>query len=104
MVDLSFEFTGKCWLWQAEKGAWHFVNLPEDKAEEIKFFNENLHGKTRGWGAVRVQVTIGKTTWETSIFPHSKSKTYILPIKAEVRKRENISVGDMVRVTLKINV
>jgi len=63
MVDLSFTFTGGCWLWQAENQvSWHFVTLPQDKSEEIKFFNENLHGKKRGWGAVRVRVTIGKTT------------------------------------------
>ncbi|MEQ1488559.1 MAG: DUF1905 domain-containing protein [Methylotenera sp.] len=104
MVDLSFTFTGECWLWQTTATAWHFITLPEDKSEEIKFFNENLHGKTRGWGAVRVQVTVGKTIWETSIFPYAKSKAYILPIKAEVRKKEKILAGDVVEVTLKINV
>ena len=34
MIDLSFTFTDKCWLWQG-KGAWHFITLPEDKSEEI---------------------------------------------------------------------
>jgi dihydrofolate reductase len=104
MVDLSFTFSGECWLWQTTASAWHFITLPEDKSEEIKFFNENLHGKTRGWGAVRVQVIVGKSTWETSIFPYAKSKAYILPIKAEVRKKEKILAGDVVEVTLKINV
>ncbi len=51
MVDLSFAFTGKCWIWQG-KGAWYFVTLPKDKSEEIKFFSENYHGKRRGWGSV----------------------------------------------------
>ncbi|HNZ56651.1 MAG TPA: DUF1905 domain-containing protein [Methylophilaceae bacterium] len=105
MVDLSFTFTGECWLWQAENQvSWHFVTLPQDKSEEIKFFNENLHGKRRGWGAVRVQVTIGKTTWETSMFPYAKTQCYILPIKAEVRKKENIFVGKMLELGLAINV
>jgi hypothetical protein len=108
MVDLSFTFTGECWLWQTTASAWHFITLPEDQSEEIKFFNQNLHGnltgKTRGWGAVRVQVTVGKTSWETSIFPYAKSKAYILPIKVEVRKKEKIAAGDMVQVALKINV
>ncbi len=102
MLDLSFTFTGKCWLWQG-KGAWHFITLPKDKSEEIKFFNENLQGKRRGWGAVRVLVTIGNTTWQTSIFPHSKADAYILPIKAEVRKKEKIAASDSVKVTLEIS-
>lgn len=102
MVDLSFTFTGECWLWQG-KGAWYFITLPTDKSEEIKFFSEGFHGKKRGWGAVRVQVTIGKTTWETSIFPSTKSKAYILPIKAGVRKKEAIAAGDAVQVALKVN-
>lgn len=107
MVDLSFTFKGECWLWHAQNQvSWHFITLPQDKSEEIKFFNENLHrafiGKKRGWGAVRVEVTIGKTTWQTSIFPYAKTKAYILPIKAEVRKKEKIAVGDSVHVSLKI--
>jgi hypothetical protein len=103
MLDLSFTFTDKCWLWQG-KGAWHFITLPKDKSEEIKFFNENMHDKLRGWGAVRVQVTIGETTWETSIFPAARYNAYILPIKAEVRKKEKITVGNRVKVKLKINI
>ncbi len=104
MVDLSFQFAGECRLWQAEKAAWHFINLPKEQSEEIKFFNENLHDKKRGWGAVRVEVTIGDTTWHTSIFPLAKENIYMLPIKAEVRKKENIIAGDIVQVNLAITV
>lgn len=90
-------------MWQG-KGAWHFVTLPKDKSEEIKFFSENLHGKRRGWGAVRVLVTIGHTTWQTSIFPHSKADAYILPIKSDVRKKEKIAPDDTIKVTLEISI
>ena len=103
MIDLSFSFSAKCWLWQSTATAWHFITLPEDKSEEIKFFSEN-NSKRRGWGAVRVQATIGATTWQTSIFPHSQSKAYILPVKADVRKKENILADNMVEVQLKIEV
>lgn len=104
MLDLSFSFIGKCWLWQSSATAWYFITFPEDKSEEIKFFNENMHEKRRGWGAVRVLVTIGNTSWETSIFPAAKYNAYILPVKAEVRKKENITVGGEVKVKLKINI
>lgn len=105
MIDLSFSFTAECWLWQnGTATAWHFITLPQDKSEEIKFFDENMHEKRRGWGAVRVLVTIGKTSWQTSIFPTSKLQAYILPVKADVRKKEKILVGNQVKVQLKIEV
>ena len=103
MIDLSFSFKGKCWLWQG-KSAWHFISLPQDKSEEIMFFNESMHHKKRGWGAVRVKVTIGDTSWETSIFPHKAEKAYILPIKADVRKKENLQAGNEIFVKLEIDV
>ena len=104
MIDLSFSFSAPCWRWQSTATAWHFITLPEDKSEEIKFFSENVHGKRRGWGAVRVQATIGETTWQTSIFPQFKTKIYILPVKADVRKKEKILADNMVEVRLKIEV
>lgn len=104
MVDLSFNFQGECWLWAGEKAAWHFIRLPQEKSAEIKFFNENLHEKKRGWGAVRVEVTIGKTTWQTSIFPDAKSGSYLLPTKSSVRKAEGFAAGDLVEVQLHIEV
>ncbi len=104
MIDINFSFRGQCWLWQSESAAWHFIHLPVDKSEEIKFFNESLAIKKRGWGAVRVQVTIGETVWETSIFPHKESNTYILPIKSGVRKAEGIKAGDEVAVHVKIDI
>ncbi|MFM9835915.1 MAG: DUF1905 domain-containing protein [Methylophilaceae bacterium] len=104
MIDLSFTFTSECWLWHGGKAAWHFITLPKVASEEIKFFDENMHEKRRGWGAVRVLVTIGNTTWETSIFPSSELKAYMLPVKEDVRKKEKILVGNKVEVKLKIEV
>ena len=115
MIDLSFSFAGECWLWQAEKAAWHFVTMPKKMSEEIEievpssddskisFFNENISVKKRGWGSVRVKATIGETTWETSLFPQAKEGTFILPIKADVRKKEKIVVGSEVHVSLVVN-
>lgn len=103
MIDLSFSFAGECWLWQAEKAAWHFVTMPKKMSEEISFFNENVSVKKRGWGSVRVKATIGETTWETSLFPQAKEGTFILPIKADVRKKEKIVVGSEVHVSLVVN-
>jgi Domain of unknown function (DUF1905) len=105
MLELAFTFTEKCWLWTAENQvSWHFVNVPKNHSEEIKFFTENHFGKRRGWGSVRVTVTIGSSEWKTSIFPSKSLDAYLLPIKADVRKKEKILVDNMVEVTLNIKV
>jgi len=47
-----------------------------------------------------VRVQIGKTEFTTSLFP--KDELYIVPIKASVRKAENLEEGDKVKVWLEI--
>ena len=80
--------------------AWHFVTVDADVAVRIR---EERAGAPRvGWGSIPVSVTVGSTTWKTSIFPDKKSGSYLLPMKAEVRKREGISGGDSVSVQLSI--
>lgn len=86
------------WLWQGEQGAWHFLTIDDDAAiAEIK-----LHtlGERRGFGAVKVAARIGTTRWTTSIFPSTSSGGYILPVKADVRRREALGEGDIVDVEI----
>jgi hypothetical protein len=51
---------------------------------------------------VRVRVTVGGSTWATSIFPGSGGGTYALPIKRAVRKAEALEVGDIATVTVEL--
>jgi len=48
---------------------------------------------------VRVAAKINGVSWRTSIFPQ-KDGGYILPLKADVRRRAGIVAGDEVDVTL----
>ncbi len=97
-TDLHFEFEAMLWLYQG-KAAWHFITLPAELSEQIRFFTS---GNKTAWGSVRVSVTIGDTKWNTSIFPDSKLGSYGLPVKAAVRKAQNIQVGDVVSVRLDV--
>ena len=54
-----------------------------------------------GFGSVRVEVTIGEVRWRTSVFPQ-KAGGYILPVKADVRRRAGIAAGDEVSFELDI--
>lgn len=102
MLELAFTFTEPCWLWQSDKAAWHFVTVPKNYSEEIKFFSENHCGKRKGWGAVRVTAHIGDCEWKTSIFPSKTHEAYILPIKQAIRKQAQIGTGQTVTVSLNI--
>lgn len=76
---------------------WRFLVLPQKEGKEIK----ETYGKSaRGWGSLPVSVTVGKTVWETSIFPDRKSGTYLLPLKAKIRKAEHIEDSTMVSFVL----
>ncbi|MCA9389939.1 DUF1905 domain-containing protein [candidate division WWE3 bacterium] len=95
---MTYRFDSEVWLYPGN-AAWHFATVPQEVSEEIK----NMHGHmSRGFGSIRVTVTIGVTTWQTSIFPDKKSGTYLLPLKAEVRKLEGLSVGDDITLNLEI--
>lgn len=78
-------------------GNWTFVSLPKKDAEVIK---KSYGAHSRGWGSLRVEVQSGKSKWKTSIFPDKRSSTYILPVKADIRRCEEINVGDKIKVSL----
>jgi hypothetical protein len=97
---VNVEFDAELWIWQARReDGWTFVSLPEDESEEIRAM---VGPSKRGFGAVRVRVMVGATTWRTSIFPGGGDGPYVLPIKGAVRKAENVTAGDTVHVRLEV--
>jgi hypothetical protein len=78
---------------------WRFLLLPKKDGQEIK---EKYGRHARGWGSLPVSATIGKTTWDTSIFPDKRSGSYLLPLKAKVRKAEKISDDSKVTFTIRL--
>ena len=91
--------TAPIWLWSDGQGSWHFLTVPEDQSVEIRA--HSLGNGRRGFGSVRVEATINGITWRTSVFPQ-KAGGYILPVKAEVRRRAGIGAGDEVTVELEL--
>jgi hypothetical protein len=90
---MSLGFQAELWRYDGD-AAWYFLTLPADEAEEVRQVSAHTR---RGFGSVRVEATVGTTTWRTSVFPDKASGGYLLPVKAEVRKRERIDAGDTVR-------
>ncbi|CAM3591493.1 DUF1905 domain-containing protein [Kibdelosporangium persicum] len=99
LPGMGFLFDAELWMWDARRGdSWTFVSLPVDVSEEIRDMST---GPRRGFGSVRVRVTVGGSTWQTSIFP-SKEGHYVLPVKRAVRKSEGLDVGDKATVDLDV--
>ena len=92
--------TATLWRWSGEGGNWHFLTIPEGLSGEFRA-QSLLRGRRGGFGSVRVEARIGGVTWRTSVFPQ-KSGGFILPVKADVRHRADIGVGDEVDLTLEI--
>jgi hypothetical protein len=97
---VEYSFDAQLWNWDARRiDTWMFVSLPAEASEEIR---ELTAGPRRGFGAVRVRVTIGRTSWLTSIFPDSASGCYMLPVKKAVRAAEDLEDGDTTAVTVEL--
>jgi hypothetical protein len=93
----AFEAT----LWRAPgKAAWCFLTLPEAVATRVRNLTQGLRNP---FGSLRVVARIGQTEWTTSLFADTKTNSYLLPVKADVRRQEGLSAGDKVRVEVAIN-
>lgn len=94
----TFRFDAELWEWTS-RTSWFFLSLPEPEADEI---DDRFGGAAAGFGSLPVEVTIGETTWRTSIFPSKTEATYVLPVKKSVRKAEGIDVGTTAHVELTV--
>ena len=47
-------------------------------------------------------MVLGGQVWRTSIFPDSKSGTYVLPVKKEIRRKAGVGEGDRVEIDLSV--
>ncbi|WAC68254.1 DUF1905 domain-containing protein [Microbacterium sp. SL75] len=93
---MRVRFEGDVFRWEARSDSdWYFVALPPELSAEIR----ETQTYRRGFGGVRVDATIGATTFRTSIFPQAGG-VYVLPLKRAVRDAEAIDPGSFVRVDL----
>jgi hypothetical protein len=74
-----------------------YARIPEPVGAEIAAVKR---AASYGWGVIPVRATISGVSFETSLFP--KDGTYLLPLKAAVRRRIGVTVGDEVEVEMGI--
>lgn len=96
----GWEFEAELWRWQSNGGtAWIFVTLPQDVADEI---DDAAPEPRAGFGSIKVDVAIGEVRWQTSLFPSTEHESFILPLKAPVRRKAGVDVGDSARFALSL--
>jgi hypothetical protein len=93
---MNMTFDGEIWYWRGP-APWYFVTVPAKECRELKAISGVV---TYGWGMIPVKVRIGKSEWKTSLWP--KDDSYIVPIKASVRKAEKLEEGGTVTIQLEI--
>lgn len=96
--------TGRLWRWTggANNGTWHFLTIDGAAAEALSgtAVMRRLEGTARGFGSLKVKARIGDTGFATSVFPSSSDGGWLLPVKASVRRAEDLAEGDEVEVSL----
>jgi hypothetical protein len=82
-----------------------YLRVTDAAAEAIvahRFERQLELGKRRGFGSVKVTVTLSASRWQTSLFPN-KDGSWLLPIKKPVRVAEALLDGDEVEVVLELH-
>ncbi len=90
----NFKIQAKLWRWPGDIG-WYFINVDKKISAQIR----KMYPK----GFVKITAHVGKTSWDTSLFPHKESQAYLLSIKSQVRKKEDLFEGDTINIDFKIN-
>lgn len=95
---IPYSFTAKVWQHNST-GGWYFVSLPKEMAKEIR---SQLKCQEEGWGRLKAKAELKTIQWETAIWFDTKADTYILPLKADIRKKGNIRLHDSLEITVYI--
>lgn len=98
MDDELFTFTAPVWRWSPD-GNWFFMTLPLDLSEEL---TARYGYRRRAWASLPVEVTIGGSTWQTSLFNDKARGGYLLPLKVAVRKAEGLVEDVVADVVLRV--
>ena len=95
---MELEVRGEVFYWRGP-APFHFVTVPEEPSAALEAMSSEV---SYGWGVIPVGARIGRTAFQTSLFP--REDLYLLPIKAAVRRAEGIALGDVVAATLTVDI
>jgi len=95
LLSMRVNFAADLELGQQGHASYLFVNVPEDASDEL----EDLSVQRGGFASIKVDATIGSSTWRTSVFPSKDG--FILLVSRKLAEAESLDVGEPVQVTLR---
>jgi hypothetical protein len=92
----EWRFTAPVIEWRGP-APFYYARIPETVGVEIAAIKRIA---SYGWGVIPVEATIAGVSFTTSLFP--RDGTYLLPLKAAVRKLIGVTVDDEIEVAMAI--
>lgn len=83
----AYEFEAEVELYPVDKG-WHLVRVPGEVSKPLEVLADR--------GLIAVDVTVGGSTWKTSLLPYGDGSHFI-PLPAKIRQKEGIALGDIIK-------
>ena len=93
---VRFNFEAEVIYWRGPS-PFFFAPVPEPLVAELKSVARAV---TYGWGMVPVEAKIGGVAFTTSLFP--KDETYLLPLKVAVRRKAEVTAGDVIAIEMTV--
>lgn len=90
-----FVVKAKVWRFPG-MGGWHFVYVDKEVGDTAV---QRAKGKKFRNGLIPIWATVGETTWRTALLPYKKEDTYLIALKADVRRKEGVFEGDAVKIS-----
>ena len=76
-------------------GGWYFAAVPKKYTDELK-------KKRIVWGKYPITAKVGNMQWKTKLML-KKGGDFFVALRADIRKKEAIAIGDRVTVSFTLN-
>lgn len=96
LSGIPYRFSATPWKYQGP-ASWYFVSLPQDMSIEIRSL---FRAQEAGWGRLPVRAQIMEHSWTTAIWFDTRQNTYLLPLKADVRRKINFVPEQVLDITV----
>ena len=93
MQNKIYTINEKLWRWPGA-GGWHFVTIDKRIYTEIR--------ASFGKGMAPITVTLKGHTFDATLFPETKTETYLLAIRKNIRRELDLFDGDSLSLTFSI--
>ncbi|MBI5358294.1 DUF1905 domain-containing protein [Candidatus Amesbacteria bacterium] len=88
-----FSFVGTAQKFSGS-GGWVYVAVPQKYTKELK-------QRRRAWGMYPITAHVGATSWKAKLMI-KKGGDFFVALKATVRNKEKIAVGDRITISFKL--